>query len=226
MWVSHFKIDGSGCALGNAAKRSGVRMLVHPFSFFKEGNEIRTHFAAFIFGEPKKRKKCFELVNTHERIIACEGNHDFILAQILEKTDTAAIYNAKIIYTKPIEVEPNGTEHFALASFNKQALIDACKYLKSNWSGELRYINDVSINNFAMLTLIPKLSKNQHDAMKLALQEGYYASTRQVYLEQLAKLMGIQRSTFQKHLRLAEQKVLPHMFQRSAEATYVAQKNK
>jgi predicted DNA binding protein len=50
-------------------------------------------------------------------------------------------------------------------------------------------------------------------AMELAIKNGYYHSPRNISVEQLAKLAKLSFSTFQVHLRKAEEKLIPYMFE-------------
>lgn len=57
-------------------------------------------------------------------------------------------------------------------------------------------------------TLIPELSERQEEAVISAWEEGYYAIPRETTTEELATALGIDRRTFEEHLRIAENKLV------------------
>ena len=56
---------------------------------------------------------------------------------------------------------------------------------------------------------MPRLSNKQREAYQLAVENGYYKFPRKIGLEEMAKIMKISVSTFQEHLRKAEEKIIP-----------------
>jgi len=65
------------------------------------------------------------------------------------------------------------------------------------------------IQDFFMVNVMPKITEKQRRAIDLAIKKGYYEYPRKTTLKSLAKTMNISYSTFQAHLRKAEQKLLP-----------------
>lgn len=57
-------------------------------------------------------------------------------------------------------------------------------------------------------SLLPDLSDRQKEAVVSAWEAGYYAIPRETTTEALAARMGIDRRTFEEHLRLAENKLV------------------
>lgn len=62
--------------------------------------------------------------------------------------------------------------------------------------------------NVSLSSLTGQLTPRQLEALLLAVHEGYYKTPRAVEAEELAQQLGIGRSTFQEHLRKAEQALL------------------
>jgi predicted DNA binding protein len=56
--------------------------------------------------------------------------------------------------------------------------------------------------------LFSELTPKQRDAMLQAHRYGYYASPRQIKTENIAKGLGLSRSTYEEHLRKAENRIL------------------
>lgn len=59
----------------------------------------------------------------------------------------------------------------------------------------------------------PELTERQRRAMELAIKNGYYDSPRKTNIKKLAKISGLSFSTFQVHLRKAEEKLIPYYFE-------------
>ncbi|WP_323676113.1 helix-turn-helix domain-containing protein [Halorubellus sp. PRR65] len=55
---------------------------------------------------------------------------------------------------------------------------------------------------------VPSLSARQREAIRDAWADGYYAVPRETTTTELAAAMGVDRRTFEEHLRLAEEKVV------------------
>jgi len=58
-------------------------------------------------------------------------------------------------------------------------------------------------------TALPDLSARQHEALRSAVEAGYYEIPRATTTDALARDLGIERRTFEEHLRRAEKKLLP-----------------
>ena len=67
----------------------------------------------------------------------------------------------------------------------------------------------------SLLSILPNLSEKQKIAMDLAIKSGYYDFPKKIRLVELAKEMRIAYSTFQAHLKKAEQKLIPYVFKRA-----------
>jgi O-6-methylguanine DNA methyltransferase len=56
--------------------------------------------------------------------------------------------------------------------------------------------------------LLPSLTRKQAKAILAALESGYYESPRKVTTEEVARSLGVARSTFEEHLKAAESKLV------------------
>ena len=61
---------------------------------------------------------------------------------------------------------------------------------------------------FTVGSTLPELSGQQQDALTIGYQKGYYRIPRDVTTAELAAEMGIDRRTFEEHLRRAENKLI------------------
>ncbi len=59
---------------------------------------------------------------------------------------------------------------------------------------------------------MPNLTELQKQAIELAIKEGYYRVPKKTSLRKLAKMMHLSLSTYQRHLQVAESKIIPDLF--------------
>jgi O-6-methylguanine DNA methyltransferase len=71
--------------------------------------------------------------------------------------------------------------------------------------------NDVERELLASGLLLPSLTRRQGQAVLAALEGGYYDAPRKVTTEEVARAMGIARSTFEEHLKAAESQLVRAM---------------
>ena len=103
----------------------------------------------------------------------------------------------------------NGIETWEIAAWEKEPLMHFYNTIKDD-TITLKYIQKVKPQPFIEFA-IPNLTQKQLDAYLLAKNEGYYDIPKKQNLAQLAANKNLSRSTFQEHLRKAEQKIMKHL---------------
>ena len=81
------------------------------------------------------------------------------------------------------------------------------------YDGKLLSIKQEKVQTIAIMTVLPELTELQKRAFELAVQEGYYDYPRKCDLVHLAKTTKVAYSTYQFHLRNAEKKLMPYLYQ-------------
>ena len=81
---------------------------------------------------------------------------------------------------------------------------------KRTFGAQIVKIKQEKVEDISLFSVSPHLTSQQKTAVELAVRSGYYDYPRKIKLEELAKMMKISYSTFQEHLRKAEQKLLPY----------------
>jgi predicted DNA binding protein len=74
---------------------------------------------------------------------------------------------------------------------------------RTNQTGSVRESFLISIAN-----LLGELTEKQMQALILAMENGYYRVPKKVTTEEIARIQGVPRTTYEEHLRKAESKVL------------------
>ena len=72
---------------------------------------------------------------------------------------------------------------------------------------ELKSVEETKISDIFLPHIYPKISEKQKEAIELAVKNGYYEYPRKIDVKNLANISGLAFSTFQAHLRKAEQKI-------------------
>jgi len=215
MWVAKFKINGENSVIGSRAKKFGVSLSGYPISVHRRKDASYISFVAFIFGEEDKVNNFKKELAKDEKIISLEGKDNFIICQIKEDLKFWPAVQDKIIHIKPVVVEESGLEYWTLGSHDKKELCKFIDVYEKTHHGELLKISEEEITNFSVISIQPKLTFKQKNAIEMAIKKGYYHYPRKTDVKELAKDLGLSYSTYQAHLRKAEMKLLPFFFGKS-----------
>lgn len=214
MWIAKIIFNGSNALIGSKTIKYKVNIFAFPLSYFYEKNWVIVHITGNILGTEENIKKFSEDLKKEKRTINFELNNKFFIGIIKEPLATKNIYNKNIIHLAPALIDENSLEHITIGSFNRRALEKAVKTLRKNWEAKLIFIKEKKIKNISIIQQHPELTDKQKTALELAIKHGYYKYPRKIKLEKLAKLMNLSYSTYQAHLRKAEQKLLPFFFEK------------
>ena len=101
----------------------------------------------------------------------------------------------------------DGFEYWEIGSWDKSLLVDFYNRTRKVAIVEMLKLKQEFPAVFIQQA-IPKLTVKQRAALELALELGYYKYPRQISVEELARRIKMPRTTFQEHLRKAEEKVM------------------
>jgi len=214
MWVAKIKINGEKALIGSRTKKFNVSVSGYPISSFIKRDGIFVYLVGFVFGEEKNKKGFIRDLKKDRRVLHIEGKEDFIIAQIKESLKVRAMYRHRIIHLQPVFINEEGFEFWTIGSWNRKDLEEFIKLVEKQYNGKLISIKQEKITNLSIVSVQPKLTNKQKKALELAIKHGYYKYPRKTSLEKLAKMMDLSYSTYQAHLRKAEQKILPFFFKR------------
>jgi len=215
MWVAKVKLLGEKGRIGSRTKKFKISVSGYPVSFYTKKDGIYIYVVGFIFGEEENKEKFIKDIKKDKGVLHFEKKDNFLIAQIVEPLRLKPMYDHGILNLEPIIIDEEGYNYWTIGSWNKKELINFIRIVKKEYGGELININQKKITNFSILSLQPGLTKKQKKAMELAIKENYYSCPRKIELKELAKIMKISYSTFQVHLRKAEQKFIPFFFRRT-----------
>jgi len=210
MWIAKIKYRHD-CILGNRCKKFNVSLQGTGLSVFKENNKTITSSMHCILGDEKNIDKFIEDLKKDSNIIKLERKNNVFL--LLERTKSKAIkyFNPKIILVKPVLIDRDGYEYWEVSSWEKQIISEFVNNIKKDFKDFklLKFVN-VKIDNIFFPKLMPDLTSKQKRAIELAIENGYYLTPKKTNLRKLATLMNISLATYQQHLRVAEEKLIPN----------------
>jgi predicted DNA binding protein len=210
MWITRLKIRHD-CTIGTRCKKFQCISFSLSLSNWKSENYYYTSQRHTIVGE---RVNAFlRDLKTDSRIINLEisKNTVFFIERRKGKEIPSSHYNPEFFFVKPVFVDRNGYEYWEIASHKKEVLMKFIEGLKKEKNVELHIerITNVKLDTIYFPKIMPKLSEKQAIAFELAVENKYYSYPRKIDLKDLARQMKISTSTYQEHLRRAEEKIMP-----------------
>ncbi|MBI5227196.1 helix-turn-helix domain-containing protein [Candidatus Micrarchaeota archaeon] len=217
MWIAKFKLTHD-CMFLNRCKKFNVNLQSIPLTVFKIKNKVATSSIHHASGDKIAITAFIKDLKKEKGIIKLEQKGDTIFVVEISETQASRFYTPKIIFVKPVLISKVGNELWEIASWEKDELTTFMANIKAKVGKvELVKLVQETIDNVFFPRLMPHLTKNQKQALDLAIEEGYYETPRKIGLRKLAKLMQISLSTYQKHLTKAEQKLIPSTLYSSQE---------
>lgn len=208
MWIAKIRLKHD-CILGNRCEKFGVILQSVAFSVFNQNGKVISSSMHNVIGDEKRIDLFVKDLEKDKNVIKLERKENMFL--LLEKANKKAVshHTPKIIFVKPTLIDTNGYEHWEIGSWEKKEISKFINDVKKEIEdfNLLKFVN-VNIDNIFFPKLMPNLTDKQKQAVELAILEGYYENPRRTDLRKLAKLMKLSLSTYQQHLRVAEEKLL------------------
>ncbi|MFH1052982.1 MAG: helix-turn-helix domain-containing protein [Candidatus Woesearchaeota archaeon] len=212
MWTVKVKIKHD-CTIGARCKKFNCISFSISLNHWEEKDFYYTSQRHTIEGNRKNINGFIKDLKKDKRIINLEISKNTVF--FIEKRKRGEIpsshYNPRMFFVKPVFVDRNGYELWELASWRKEILMKFVNDLKKekNVKMKIEKFQNVKLETIYFPKIMPKLSDKQREAFQLAIENNYYVFPRKADLKYLARLMGVSVSTFQEHLRRAEEKIMP-----------------
>jgi len=220
MWITKFKVFDEKNSLSIILRKNKVKVYYYPVNHYIKINRVYFVTICLIKGEEVNKRRYFRDLNgikdakQGRRLEFLEKEGDFfIMITSLSinqelKLFVSVAYNPSLIHLKPVIWEENGWEEFEVASADRKDLERLIDAGQSKYKLEILEFKDRKIKNFGFLTMFPEITEKQKNALEFALNNGYYEYPRKTSLDKLAKKTGLAFSTFQAHVRKAENRIL------------------
>jgi len=215
MWVAKLDILHD-CIIANRCRDHKVATVSQPFNVYVEKGITYSPEVHTLWGTNEDIGRFIQALKNDKRIqnLEVEGNTIFLI-EVTKKTIPVSIWSGlapKLIFTKPINIDTEGTEHWEIATWDKRLLTDFISDVeKIAVKLEIRSIKETKLTDIYFSRFLPKLTAQQRQAITLAFEFGYYRWPRKTSLGQLSKAMRVSISTFREHLKRAEEKLMPNL---------------
>ncbi len=215
MWVAKIDILHD-CIIANRCREYKIATVSQPFNVFVEKGITYSPEVHTLWGAQENIKRFIDELKKDKRIknLESEGNTLFLI-EVTKKKIPVSIWSSlapKLIFTKPINIDIDGVEHWEVATWDKKIIsefIDSVKKIAIKF--EVKGIRETKLTDIYFSRILPKLTTQQRQAITLAFEFGYYSWPRKTDLGQLAKSMGISIATYREHLKRAEEKIMPNL---------------
>lgn len=200
------------CILGNRCEKFKVILQSSNPSVYREGGKIVSSSMHYMSGESDKINEFIKDLSKDKKVISLERKGDMFF--LLEKSEEKAVqfFTPKILFTKPVLMDKQGFETWEIASYERKEIETFLGKVEKHFDNyKLLKLKETKIDNVFFPRLMPNLTELQKRAIELAIQQGYYKTPREIDLRKLAKLMDLSLSTYQQHLRVAEEKLIPNI---------------
>ncbi len=218
MWVVKlkFKPVEKYSLFAPLAKKFNVSISGYPLSNYEKKGIHYYSAIGSLSGELDNIDNFHEELKRDKRVIKVERNKNLFITLYKQSPKTIVVYNPELIFFKPIIIE-NGNEIYEIAMWEREDVNKFIKKLKKTYLGiydvELLKVKKEKVGDFLFKVVLPSLTDKQRSAMELAIKKGYYRSPRNIDLQKLAELSKLSFSTYQVHLRKAEEKLIPYFFE-------------
>ncbi len=209
MWIAKIRYKHD-CLLGNRCQKFGITLQSVAFSVFKDNGKLVSSSLHQMSGE--RQNEFIADLQKDLQVIKLERKGSTFL--LIEKAEQKAVkyYTSKLIFIKPVMMEKSGWETWEVGSWEKEEVANFVNQIKKDMPEmSLLKFSQTSLDQVFFPRLMPDLTEKQKKALDLAVEEGYYQTPRRTELRKLAKMMRISLATYQQHLRVAEEKIIPNL---------------
>ncbi|OGJ21942.1 hypothetical protein A3K73_04835 [Candidatus Pacearchaeota archaeon RBG_13_36_9] len=220
MWFTKFRVFDEESVLSKIIRKNKVKVFYYPVNHYVKKGRYSFITICLIKGKEENKKSYFNDLRKLEKAIHgrrlefLEKNEDFFIMVTSHSASqelrlyVSVAYNPALIHLKPVIWHEDGWEEFEVASTDRTDLKKLIDIGERKYNLNLLEFKDKKIKNFGFLTMFPELTDKQKNALETALNKGYYEYPRKISLDKLAKDVGLAFSTFQAHVRKAENKIL------------------
>lgn len=217
MWVCKIVFFPDETAIFSPlTKKYNLILLGYPLSYFYKNKKYYYVGAGILIGDEKNKNKVTNILKKDKRVKNMERKGDYFIGIFEQQQRLKELYNPELIRVNPVIIDDKGNEIWEMGSLNRKVLMNFAKNAREKYGNckLVKFKRETAVN-LSVLNIIPELTSKQKQAMELAIKNGYYEYPREIELEKLAKMMKISYSTYQAHIRKAEHRLLPFLFEKA-----------
>lgn len=221
MWICKFRGYDKDNEIRKIVEETKVEVFYYPVNYFVKNKRYNFIAVGIVKGENKNKffngLRKLKKNQKGRRVEFLEIEEDFFVLITShsinheEKKFVKTFYNPEIIHFKPIFWNKNGWEEWEIACVRRKPIEEIIRIAKKVYELELLKFHQRKIKNYGLITMLPELTAKQEKALKLALKHGYYHYPRKISLDKLSKIAKLSFSTFQAHVKKAENKIISYV---------------
>lgn len=218
MWKAVFEGKHRSCIIAPLCKKYKVTDFVYLVNAWEDKGSFWYSEAHILQGGESGKKGFIKALSKEPSIVRLEQNGNFIITLEKKPAWMAAytpLWDKRIIQVKPVVQKVDGTEHWEMACWDREPLMQILERLPKEFEIRLKSISRAKLGEIFLPHIMPRLSSRQLGAITLAVNRGYYSFPRRATLGDLAKELRVSKPTVHQHLRSAEKKVIPFLTENS-----------
>lgn len=214
MWVVKLKLKDENCIWSTRTRKWNVIDYQYPLRYKETKDDFILTSYHLVEGKRSDIERYINEIEQDSRVMKIEKNGNIFFSLVKENRNEEEvkvfkmIYDPSYIWISPIINTKEGYEIWNIGSFFKKDLSQMIRELDSYYEIKIIEFKKAKIKYMYNLNILPHLSEKQKEALILAIEEGYYDYPRKTTIEKLSKYMKVSKSTFEEHLRKAENKIL------------------
>lgn len=212
MWKAIFEGKHKTCILAPLCKKYNITDLVYLVNAWEDKDAFFYSEAHILQGNEEDKKNFIKDLKKNTLKLEQKGN---LILTLEKKPKWMAAYmplwDKRIIQSKPVIQKTDGTEHWEMACWDKEPLMQILERLPKEFEIKLKSITKTKLDEIFLPHIMPKLSDKQKQVIELAVKKGYFDFPRKINLDGLAKELKISKQTVQQHIRIAEKKLVPFL---------------
>ncbi|MCR4327051.1 MAG: helix-turn-helix domain-containing protein [Nanoarchaeota archaeon] len=217
MWICKFQGYDKESELTKFIIKNNIELFYYPEKSYEKSGRHFFSVIAMMKGEEIDKKRFIKDIKNAKgprKVDFLESEGD-VFTLITSHTSTRELkkqinvfYNKEIIHYKPVIFHKNGWEEWEIASINREPIEKLIKVVEEIYELKLLSFKKEKIKTFSFFTPTLDLTRKQENSIRLALENGYYRYPRKTSLDKLSKIAKLSFSTFQAHVRKAENKII------------------
>ena len=221
MWKAKFRVYDETGTFAALAKKYKTPIHGYMINYYTHKNYFYFTLAIFLNCNEETKKKIVKELREFKTVNRFEDQGNFLICElkapskIEKKKRFSLFYNPSLIQVKPFVVGSDGWEELEFAAFERKSLEKLLEISEKAYKLKLLYFREEKIDSLGVINIFPELTSKQKDILNLAIGQGYYSYPRKTNVKKLAKENKISFSTFQEHLRKAENKLIPFLSRKS-----------
>jgi len=221
MWKAKIKVYDETGLFATLAKKYKIIVQGYMLNYHPHKNYLYFTLTVFLNCNEEIKKKFIKGLSQFKRVSKLEDQGNFLICELKipskveRERKQSLFYNPALIQISPFMITPDGWEELEFAAFERKHLEKVLKISERLYKLKLIYLKEEKVDNFGVINVFPTLTEKQKDILNLAIENGYYSYPRKTNVKKLSKENKISFSTFQEHLRKAENKLIPFAFKKS-----------